>query len=353
MTNSVNKVTIIQTAADYEQAIKTAPNAIFSLNFCADWAPQCNQMNDVFQELASKSTSGNLRFLQVDAEEVADISDKFDIVAVPSFVFVKDGKVLSKLNGANPAELSKYVDRYEKQSSLDIGIDALPLEQTVGKKKEDINARLTGLTRMKKVMLFIKGTPDEPKCGFTRQLIEIMRPLNIPFGYFDILSDEEVRQNLKEFANWPTYPQVWVNGELVGGLDIIKELQVSGELEGALDLNAVAEAPNNSKEQLNKRLEALIKQKPVMLFMKGSPDVPQCGFSRKIVDILRHEVKYDSFGHFDILSDEDVRQGLKEYSDWPTYPQLYIDGELVGGLDIVDQLVETGELQEMINQVDG
>ena len=91
------------------------------------------------------------------------------------------------------------------------------------------------------------------------------------------------------------------------------------------------------KEELHKRLSELVKAAPVMLFMKGTPSTPQCGFSRQLVGLLREKgVRY---GFFNILADEEVRQGLKEYSEWPTFPQLYLRGELVGGLDIVSFLL--------------
>lgn len=80
--------------------------------------------------------------------------------------------------------------------------------------------------------------------------------------------------------------------------------------------------------------------------MKGEPSAPRCGFSSKIVALLQEEkVK---FGSFDILTDNSVREGLKSYSNWPTYPQLYINGKLVGGLDILKELKEEGELASMI-----
>ena len=83
-----------------------------------------------------------------------------------------------------------------------------------------------------------------------------------------------------------------------------------------------------------------------MLFMKGDPEEPRCGFSRKIVELLQTaKVKFDTF---DILSDEDVRQGLKKFSNFPTFPQLYADGKLVGGLDIVKEMHEDGELLEAL-----
>lgn len=68
----------------------------------------------------------------------------------------------------------------------------------------------------------MKGTPNDPKCGFSRQLVELLNEEGANFGSFDILSNENVRQGLKQYADWPTYPQLWVNGQLVGGLDIAK-----------------------------------------------------------------------------------------------------------------------------------
>ena len=94
--------------------------------------------------------------------------------------------------------------------------------------------------------------------------------------------------------------------------------------------------------ELTARIEGLIGSSRIFLFMKGDPSMPQCGFSANVVAILGSlGAEFDSF---DILSDMDIRQGLKEYSGWPTYPQLYVDGKLVGGGDIVVQLYEQGEL---------
>nr|CAX74472.1 thioredoxin-like 2 [Schistosoma japonicum]CAX74473.1 thioredoxin-like 2 [Schistosoma japonicum] len=103
---------------------------------------------------------------------------------------------------------------------------------------------------------------------------------------------------------------------------------------------------NGSSNDLASRLHSLVNMAPIMLFMKGSPEEPRCGFSRQIISILRsNNAKFETF---DILQDEEVRQGLKSYSNWPTYPQLYIKGELVGGVDIVRELAESGELAQML-----
>ncbi len=101
--------------------------------------------------------------------------------------------------------------------------------------------------------------------------------------------------------------------------------------------------------QLKERLDQLIATEPVFLFMKGNPTFPRCGFSNQVVQILK---AFDiPFGSFDILSDEEVRQGIKEYSDWPTIPQLYIKGEFVGGCDIVRESWESGDLEVTLKGV--
>ena len=88
----------------------------------------------------------------------------------------------------------------------------------------------------------------------------------------------------------------------------------------------------------------------VVLYMKGSPDFPQCGFSANACNILR-ACGVDEFFTVNVLEDADIRQGIKEYANWPTIPQLYINGEFVGGSDIVKEMYESGELQKMLETV--
>lgn len=97
---------------------------------------------------------------------------------------------------------------------------------------------------------------------------------------------------------------------------------------------------------VTERIKDQINNNPVVLYMKGSPDFPQCGFSGQTVQILAAcNAKYK---HVNILEDPELREALKEYSNWPTYPQLYINGELVGGCDIVMDLYQKGELAKML-----
>src|SRR5687767_5886050 len=96
------------------------------------------------------------------------------------------------------------------------------------------------------------------------------------------------------------------------------------------------------------RIDALVKSNDVVLFMKGSALFPQCGFSSRAVAILDHlGVKFETV---DVLQDPEIRQGIKDYSDWPTVPQLYVKGQFVGGSDIMMEMFESGELKELVGQ---
>ena len=99
---------------------------------------------------------------------------------------------------------------------------------------------------------------------------------------------------------------------------------------------------------VNSRISDIVKKDDVVLFMKGTPLFPQCGFSNRAVSILDHCGV--AFGSVDVLQDQEIRQGIKSYSDWPTIPQLYVKGEFVGGSDIMMEMFEAGELQQLMDE---
>lgn len=194
--------------------------------FSADWAEQCTQILDVLTDLAKKPEYvESLQFLNVPAEDLSDVSLKHQIEAVPTVLFVRGNKAIDRIDGVNIAALTVKCKTF---------IGAGDSSNTVGP-AQSLNERLTALINRAKVMIFVKGDRDTPRCGFSKQLIAILNETQIPYETFDILSDEEVRQGLKTFSDWPTYPQVYVNGELIGGLDIIKELVASSELATTLN----------------------------------------------------------------------------------------------------------------------
>ncbi len=100
---------------------------------------------------------------------------------------------------------------------------------------------------------------------------------------------------------------------------------------------------------VQERIDQLVKNHRVMLFMKGNAQFPMCGFSGRAIQILK-ACNVDDLQTFNVLDDEDVRQGIKDYAQWPTIPQLYVDGEFVGGSDIMMEMYESGELQQVLSK---
>uniref|UniRef100_A0A0N4U4K7 Glutaredoxin-3 n=1 Tax=Dracunculus medinensis TaxID=318479 RepID=A0A0N4U4K7_DRAME len=297
---------------------------IFSLsivNFVAvEWSSACQQIFTILLELINEeSRYKTIRLATVDAENLPEVFHANSVNAVPTLIFFKNGMEIDRVNGFNPDELKiKLVKNSFNLVSANSTPESLP----------KLNELLKKLINQSRLVLFMKGTIENPKCGFSREMLNLLNELNADFSIFDVLSDETVRQGLKEYSQWQTYPQLYLDGKLVGGLDVIKE-----EIK---DPDFVNKLPK--KMNLEDRLKILIRQSRLVLFMKGVPESPKCGFSRQMVELL-NSLNAD-FTAFDILSDEEVRQGLKKFSKWPTYPQLYLDGELIGGLDVFRQEME-------------
>lgn len=184
--------------------------------FSAEWAEQCIQVLEALNTLAAKSEfNSSLQFLNVPAEELSEISLKHQIEAVPTVLYIRKGTAVDRIDGVDIATLTAKC-----HSLAGVAEDA----------KGSLNDRLKELINHAKVMVFMKGDRNGPRCGFSKQLIAILNETGAAYETFDILTDEDVRQGLKEYSDWPTYPQVYVKGELVGGLDIIKELVAGNEL---------------------------------------------------------------------------------------------------------------------------
>ena len=98
--------------------------------------------------------------------------------------------------------------------------------------------------------------------------------------------------------------------------------------------------------EINEKIKSLLNENDVCLFMKGTPDAPQCGFSMAVSNVLKH--LNVNFKGIDVLENEELRQGIKDYSDWPTVPQLYVKKEFIGGCDIIKELFDNGELKKLL-----
>ncbi|PVH82961.1 glutaredoxin [Cadophora sp. DSE1049] len=246
----------LKTEEEWNQhSVSVPPATLQVIYFKAEWAAPCKQMTTVLQTLASSypvteplSTS----WVALDAEDVPDVSDSFDVTAVPFLVLQRNGQVLETVSGSDAMKVRAAIEKHANSPSTGSTINGATVSSAnngaaaknlsnyaptpqdsatapefstaeIKEDKESLHKRLSSLVKAAPVMLFMKGTPSAPQCGFSRQLVALLRENSVKYGFFNILADDEVRQGLKEFADWPTFPQLWVDGDLVGGLDIVKE----------------------------------------------------------------------------------------------------------------------------------
>ncbi|KAF2442493.1 glutaredoxin [Karstenula rhodostoma CBS 690.94] len=246
----------------FQSEISSLPQSTVAvIYFHAPWAAPCKQMSVILSTLASTyPADAPIKFVALDAEELPEIAEQYDVSAVPFIVLQRGGQALETVSGSDAAKVRAAVEKYAGAGS-GAAKTSLPPAQTVSKppqtngadtngaknlagyapnasdpntapeyssgdaetSKEELNARLGELVKAAPVMLFMKGTPSAPQCGFSRQTVALLREKGIRYGFFNILADDEVRQGLKEYSEWPTFPQLYAEGELVGGLDIVRE----------------------------------------------------------------------------------------------------------------------------------
>lgn len=216
--------TAVTSAGDFDALLKAAtPQQLLVLLFWATWHEPSVQQITVVQH-ASKDYP-NVQFVSIDAESVEGVVERYEqyVSSVPTYVFTRTNKVIDSLEGAQP---QKFVQLVQKHSAVSVHANnpAFPSQLTNGHthatnandphlSELPLEQRLKALTTASPLMVFIKGTPEQPRCGFTKKLLALMRDNSIDkYGYFDILSDQTVRDGLKKISNWPTYPQVYING---------------------------------------------------------------------------------------------------------------------------------------------
>ena len=221
-----------------------APTAV-CLYFYADWHPSHSQLTAVFNALPS--VAPNVTFKSVPAETTPDLVSKYGVTVVPTTVLcTSNGTVAGKIDTADVAEITRQVTLLNKSASVTKPPPPTPSSSSSSSNPSDQSAssapphhpdlpppvlsKIKALLASSPVLLCMKGTPSDPKCGFSRQAVELLRSSSVSFSSFDILANSEVRKGLKVHSDWPTYPQLYVRGELQGGLDVLKEMAADGDL---------------------------------------------------------------------------------------------------------------------------
>lgn len=349
----------------------------------ASWDEHSQNLLKMMEEMPK--VYQNVQVAYVDCDEAEDLVDALDVETVQTIVILHPtgaNKATEKIEGIKAEALTEVVDRentFYKEW----------YEQEKKKAFRDIEAHIGTYP----FFIFIKGSKEEPKCKFTRRLVGMLAKPGYDYRTFNILGDQRIRQWMKVYSNWPTFPQLFINQQFVGGIDVVTELIEGEEFDEmvpdsckplspkdqlakmlnqskiVLLLNGTVESPKDDaskallekvnglkceysiidlsaksefvehlgKDQkvpyvymdgkaacdidgldqlaqqevfqvglkqrkltLNERIQELLKSSKVLLFMKGSPASPQCGFSQRIVAILK---KYDGleYDHFDIM----------------------------------------------------
>lgn len=209
--------------------IKTTDDGHLGLvvHFSASWCEPCSAIN-TFLESKLSALKGKVLVAQVDCEKHSDICEMEDVDRVPYVLFYRRSNESSLINEP-VADVSGA-----KMDLIEQNLTSLYCPQQ--NEYSSLNDYLKFLTTRKGIVMFITGSPSRPRCGFTGQLCNLMDELKASYIYYDVMASNEVCEGLKVFAEWPTYPQVYVDGELIGGFDICKELHESGELKKALKL---------------------------------------------------------------------------------------------------------------------
>ncbi|KAH0557964.1 glutaredoxin-3 [Cotesia glomerata] len=211
------------TSAEDLNAFLRSPELLV-IHFFAPWAEQCSQINDLFDTLAVADEYKKAKYAKLEAENFPDASIQYKITAVPTVVLIKNSKLVDRVDGVNPALIGEKIKKHLSSPSAADEIC----------KPASLEERLKQLVNKAPCMLFMKGDRVTPRCGFSRTIVGLLDSFNTDYQTFDILQDNDVREGLKKFSDWPTYPQLYINGELIGGLDIVKEMNENGELESML-----------------------------------------------------------------------------------------------------------------------
>lgn len=221
-------VTELKTA-NYKEFIEANKDSFLVIVFDGEFTDQKSAVDCAIKSITdAEDIKDKIVLCTVDVEENNDLATEASVLSVPMIVCMVKGTAVRKIDTLNPDKVITTIrEELKKRTML--------ADLTQGDSKEKFKEYLKKLTNRSSVMIFMKGDPKMPRCGFSRQLMELLSNHNITnFDTFDILQDEDVRQGLKELSDWPTYPQIYVKGEFVGGLDILKQLAEQGELASTL-----------------------------------------------------------------------------------------------------------------------
>lgn len=223
--DTMSTVTDITTTADLSaHSVGLSPNTLLVLYFYTPWTEFCNPISASLSHIASQhppSSPPSFSIVSVNGKNLPEIAKEYGASTAPCVVFSHARNIIEMFKGADLLELHSKVQFHAGLESTILPMTPAPKDEKRDM-TDDLRSHLSQLVSSAPVVLFMKGTPDSPRCRFSRRMVDSLRDHGIVYAHFDVYSNEDVREGLKDFGDWPTYPQLWVASELVGGLEIVR-----------------------------------------------------------------------------------------------------------------------------------
>lgn len=240
----------------------------------AEWYEPCKVIKENVQEMVK--IYKDLVFTWVDCDKFTDLVEKHGVDTAPTvLIFHPHNADVSKIVNPSPEALNEEIEKQNEYYKV-----------TLESEKERVFTEIDVILSSFPLVCFIKGTPTEPKCKFTRRLLAHMTNLELTFKHFDILGDERIRQWLKVYSNWQTYPQVYINKKFVGGIDIIDGLIEENEFLDMVPKECRKQPPIDVFEQMLGSFD-------VVVIVHGQPSKDLEKESQQLLDLMdSNSVKY-------------------------------------------------------------
>ena len=292
------------------------------------YAPKYAQTEQFIESLRNISCFySEAIYIFIDIEKCPDLVKVFEISMIPTII----------LSDANKKILKRLENPQSNELILTLEDDIALFKTNFELEKKRMFNKIENILSINPIMVFIKGTPQEPKCGFTSTLLDIIQSFGLNFGYFNILEDEDVRNWLRYYAKWNTYPQLHINKKIVGGVDFVKDLVSKGKFEEILPLNSRKSDPKSKLFRLLNECKGKI-----LIFIKDLINNDTKTMVRLMKDngvkFILNEVK----------NDEKLEEFILETYKVKALPVCFIKGEFIGDSHVIKEICQSNKLLKMV-----
>lgn len=266
----------------------------------------------------------------INAEKNPDLLKQFSVQKVPTIILSDSNKkIIKEVSPDSINDLIIELDDILRVFETNFEIERISMFSKIEK-----------ILNIHPAMIFIKGTPENPKCGFSSTLLDILKKYELNFGYFNILENESVRNWLRHYSKWNTYPQLYFYQKLVGGIDKVKELISQDKFEELIPFEARKSDPNLKFE----RLLSLFKEK-LLIFFEGTPFSSE--ENKKISNLIKDNgVK---FNFFNLNDDDEFKKFFLQKFNIKEIPIIFINGKLIGGIKEISEKIKNKTLLEIVH----